>query len=526
MREVRRHASRWTVSLVLAVSLGFSSFPAALANVGGVNSVNDGQTISGGTYYNTPGSETTFVNSAHTGLYLNAGSTVVGHEVAPGTLQETGNGGNLHFSAPGQVVHLDGNIDASGFVKSGSSTMGNGGHVTIDAGALYQNGQIYVTGKHGGMVQMNTGSMTMGPNAHIDARGLGGNGGVVDINATGTVTIPQGAIIDTSGAVIGTYNTNVIQVKGGIINLDGVLQAKGLNPGDNGGKVAIYATDSLKIGPTGQILANGADGFSGYNPTSGGNGGLVQVSAKNNLDNNGLIAANGGNGGTNPTTAVGPTNTVVDGAGHTLNQQVSLGQNGGNGGNGGQVEVSFGQITNSGSIEVKGGDGGAGQLAYAGAIGAHQYADGGNGGNGGDGGFVKFFGNPSQAVIDHVNFQGGHGAAGGAATTQSSCGCATPGSAGGCGKPGGYSVIPNIPHTPHTPLYPPYPREYTRLGDTLPGSVGQVLNYNRSIFLARAPLPVIQKKDAPPPPPVVVPPVKKVVKPKPAPKRVPVRGYW
>jgi hypothetical protein len=525
MREHRRHAGRWTVSLALAVSLGFSTVAPVFADV---NTVNDGPNINGGTYDNTPGGVTTFVNSAHSGLYLKAGDVVTGREVDAANLLPTGNGGNIHINAPGQMVRLDGDINVSGIINGGN--LGNGGRVTIDAGALYQNGQIFANGTNGGLIQMNVNSMNMGPNAQIDARGLNGAGGVVDINATGMVTIPHGAIVDSSGTVIGNYNTNVIQVKGGIVNLDGILQAKGLNPGDNGGKVAIYATDSLKIGSTGQLIANGADGSNGYNPSNGGDGGMVLVSANKNLDNDGLIAANGGHGGTNPDTAVGPVETVIDGAGNTVKQQVSNGQDGGNGGNGGQVEVYFkNQMTNNGAIEVKGGDGGDGQVAYAGDHGVHQIANGGNGGNGGDGGFVKFFGNPSQAVIDHVNFQGGEGGQGAAATVQSACGCATPGVSGACGKPGGYSVTPYTPPpTPPTPpLYPPYPREYTRLGDTLPGATTQVLNYNRSIFLARAPLPVIKKKEIPPPPPpVVIPPAPKKVTPKPAPKRVPVRGYW
>lgn len=513
MREHRRNAGRWTVSLALAVSLGFSTVSPVLADV---NTVNDGPNINGGTYDNTPGGVTTFINSAHTGLHLKAGDVVTGREVDVNTLLPTGNGGNILIDASGQVVRLDGDINVSGLF---------GGNVTVNAGALYQNGQIFAYGSQGGgMVQMNVNSMTMGPGAHIDARGLQGPGGVVNINSSGVVTIPHGAIVDSSGTVIGNYNTNVIQVKGSIVNLDGILQAKGLNSGDNGGKVAIYATDSLKIGPTGQLIANGADGSNGYNPGNGGDGGMVLVSADKNLDNGGLIAANGGNGGTNPDTAVGPVETVVDGAGNTIQQQVSNGQDGGHGGHGGQVEVYFkDKISNNGAIEVKGGNGGDGQVAYAGEPGVHQYANGGNGGNAGDGGFVKFFGTPSQAVIDHVNFQGGSGGQGAAATTQSACGCATPGSAGTCGKPGGYSVTPYTP-PPTPPLYPPYPREYTRLGDTLPGATTQVLNYNRSIFLARAPLPVIKKKVVPPP--VVVPPAPKKVTPKPAPKRVPVRGYW
>ncbi len=520
MRDYRRNVGRWTVSLALTASLGFSGLPLAFAGVGDTNSVNNGHDIAGGTYFNTADSKTTFTNSAHTGLYLKAGDTVVGREV-DGSGIETGNGGNLHFDAHGQVVQLDGNLDVSGFLKNG--TLGDGGRVTIDAGALYQNGQIFASGANGGVVQLNVNSMTMGPNATIDARGLQGNGGLVGINSAGVVNIPQGAVIDSSGAVIGVYNTNVIQIKGSIVNLDGVVQANGLNPGDAGGQVAIYATDSLHIGSNGQVLANGADGFSGDTPTSGGNGGSVIVSADKHLDNDGLIAANGGNGGTNPDVAVGP----VSDDGYGGQQQVSLGQSGGNGGNGGLVEVYFkGSMTNNGSIAVQGGNGGDGQEAFAGEPGVHQIASAGDGGNGGDGGFVKYYGNPSQSVLDNMNLQGGHGGQGGAATVQSACGCATPGSKGACGGPGGYSVTPYTP--PRTPpLFPLYPKEYARLGDTLPGAAGQVLNYSRSIFLARAPLPVIQKKVVVPPPPVK--PDPKPVpkpKPKPAPKRVPVRGYW
>jgi hypothetical protein len=88
-------------------------------------------------------------------------------------------------------------------------------------------------------------------------------------------------------------------------------------------------------------------------------------------------------------------------------------------------------------------------------------------------------------------------------------------------------MLPNLPPPPPPtpPLFPPYPKEYPRLGDTLPPGINQVLNYNRSIFLARAPLPIIQKRT--PPPPVVVPPPAPVKpKPKPPQKKATVRGYW
>lgn len=531
MPEYGRNAGRRIASLALAASLILSGLPAALAGVGDVNSVNDGPNVAGGTYYNTVDGKTTFTNSGGSGLYVKAGDTVTGLEVGSnGAL--TNNGGHIHFDIPGQVVRLDGNINVSGILKDGAY-LGNGGKVTIDSAFLYQNGQIYANGINGGMIQFNVTNMTeMGSNASIEAKGFTGTGGVVKINPDmanpGAIVIHKGAVVDTSGAVIGTYNTNLIQMNGSIVNLDGVLMANGLMPGQQGGKIDISATDSIKIGPNGQLLANGADGINGYNPTSGGNGGEISVSTEKNLDNDGLIAANGGNGGTNPAVERGPVSN--DEAGNP--QQVSLGQDGGHGGNGGTIKVSFkGSMTNNGMIEVKGGNGGNGQEAFADEPGVHQIASGGTGGNGGTGGKVHFNGIPTQDVLNNVNVSGGSGGQGGAAATQSDCGCATPGTKGACGAPGEITMTPHKPKTPpdtpNNPLYPLYPKEYPRLGDTLPNNTPQVLNYNRSIFLARAPLPIIQKKTPPPPPPAPVkPPVVPKPKPKPPQKKVPVRGYW
>lgn len=542
MPEYGRNAGRWTAALALAASMAFSGLPIAFAGPGDINSINDGQNVAGGTYYNTPGDKTTFVNSGGSGLYVQSGTTVTGREVDAATKLETGNGGWLDFKAPGQIVRIDGNLDVSAILKDGAY-LGNGGKVTIESGFLYQNGQIFANGINGGMVQLNVSSMTMGPDARIEAKGLAGAGGVISVNAPGgNITINKGAVVDSSGAVIGTYNTNVIQMSGSVVNLDGILQANGLTPGQQGGQVAVYATDSIKIGADGKLLANGADGVMGYNPTNGGKGGEVLVTAKNNIDNNGLIAANGGNGGANPDVSRGPVSNAVDQDGNlqydehgnVIQQQVSFGQNGGNGGDGGTVVVSYqGKMTNNGAIQVLGGNGGNGQEAISDSQGGvHQIAYGGNGGNGGTGGYVEFRANPSQDVLNNVNVNGGTGGQGGAASTASNCGCAVPGAKGACGAPGRISVLPNKPPpTPPTtppPLFPPYPREYPRLGDTLQPGAPQVLNYNRSIFLARSPLPIIQKKapPAPPPPPAPIKPA--IPKPKPAPpqKKVPVRGYW
>jgi len=323
----------------LALSVGLSSFsPLAFANPGDVNGTTDAQNVPGGTYYNTAGNHSTFTNSAGTGLYISPSTVVTGREVSDSsnpTGSMTGNGGNLLFDAPGQVVRIDGRIDVNALQNGSGAYLGNGGTVTVNAAYLDQNGQIYAMGKNGGHVQFNVGSLTMGPAAAIFANGVTGNGGVVNLGGgSGAIDIQRGAIVDTSGKVIGEYDTNLITIQGGLINMNGILMANGIQDGEgnatSGGGILLIANghttgldsdmlnqtsfmsdvkDSLlardadlrssldgwiSIGSHGQILANGANGLAGKD---GGYGGLVYLLAKCGINNQGLIQANGGNGG-------------------------------------------------------------------------------------------------------------------------------------------------------------------------------------------------------------------------------------
>lgn len=597
MSASQRKLGRLSLALTLAASLLISYLPLAFAGPGDVNSVNNGQIIQGGNYYNTAGGRTVFQNSSS--LHLRAGDLVVGREVTDAATKTlTGNGGSLTFNAP--IVRLDGNVDVNGVMQ--------GGNVVINSAFLYQNGNIFANGANAGSVQINVGSMNMGPNAQIQATSTGGGaGGYVGIKATKDINIATNAIIDTSGKVIGAYNTNVINIQGGLVNLDGIVKANGLVAGDQGGAIALVALNNLNIGSSASVTANGAaggnggvvaigakgsvnnngivtanggngyfsfdttkgdagnggvvlvaapktisdvmttgnfalmrkgagaanitnngafaanggDGFVGYNPTNGGNGGYVDIKSQNRLDNNGLILSNGGNGGENPDVAIG---SVWEG------KQWTPGQDAGHGGNAGQITLSFkkNSITNNGYITANGGNGGNGQDAVSNDPRATEhYAKGGNGGNGGNGGLVEFYGLPSRSVLDHTFVSGGSGGRGGQ-SDPSKCGCV--GSSGTCGQPGQIAIHPpnELPPPPPTPpQFPLYPRENLRNNEGLPGAAS-VLSYNRSIFLARAPLPIIQKRRkppvevAPPPPPPPNP------KPKPAPpkRKATVRGYW
>lgn len=96
------------------------------AAVHDLNSINTGQNISAGTYLNTAGSRTTFVNTSGSGLSLHPGTATC----------PTGSGnGGLHFTAPANVVRLDGNIDVNALhnanlVQNSQTTfISNGQHI-------------------------------------------------------------------------------------------------------------------------------------------------------------------------------------------------------------------------------------------------------------------------------------------------------------------------------------------------------------------------------------------------------------
>jgi hypothetical protein len=245
---------RYGIKIALAASiLMLGSIPAIAA--GPVNTVNDGRIVNGGTYYNTSNGKTTFINSGSGGLWIQNGTTVRGLEMGTNGVL-TNNGGTLHFLAPDSVVRIDGKVDVSGIANGQGIYLGNGGHVFIDAAYLHHAGQIFANGVNGGLVQMNVGAATVAPGARIDAKGQTGNGGVIAINSDGIVNIGYLALLDSSGRVSGNYDSNVINIEGGVVQTLGVLRADGIastTQGSHGGTVRLVAT-----GNTNTDLVNSA----------------------------------------------------------------------------------------------------------------------------------------------------------------------------------------------------------------------------------------------------------------------------
>jgi hypothetical protein len=405
-----------------------------------INSTSDGPIIQGGTYYNTTDSKTTFVNTGSGDLWLQGGTTVRGLEVnCDGRL--TNNGGNILLSAPGHVVRVDGTIDVKGLVNGQGTYLGNGGKVTVNSAYLFQNGNILAQGANGGHVQFNVNSVTFGPQATVDASGsTNGLGGTIHVKAAGVVDIKSGAVLNTSG--IAHFDTNVIEIMGGLVNNEGLIQADGIdgNPGLDaskaaGGTIRIVARGNINLNPVadalyqsqvltptqantifngihdlaksddasirnlGSITSNGKtlalsrqDQIDG----NGGNAGRITLTAGRSILNSGFICANGGLGET-----AGNGGQIRFMSGHTSSNDGLIMAIGGQsftpkavGGQGGHIVlnnlINTGTITADGGEGDRGGDGGTIGLRYImnqgtiqanGAVGNSQY--GGLGGLGG-----------------------------------------------------------------------------------------------------------------------------------------------
>jgi hypothetical protein len=441
------------LSVTVALSLTIVLAPASDA-VSPINSTQDGRIIQGGTYYNTPGKATSFINSHSGGLWLKAGTTIRGLGInSSGAL--TNNGGVVHLYAPDNVVRIDGNIDVNAVRNGQGAYLGSGGQVYIDSGYLFQNGNIFANGLLGGLVQVNVAAMTMGAGAQIQAKGSIGTGGTVAINSAGPVDIRRGALVDTSGTMPDLLEGNLINIEGGLVNNEGTLRADGVN--SRGGTIRLVATgqspyqdikdnlQSATVNPPGDasaptisanertfllqrtkglidnhegqiflsrdtssttpafisnLSANGNGGnevlindyTQSYPDHRTGDGGTIILLAKQGIQNLGTVKANGSAG----TSGASPIN---GGNGGTIsfvsqadisNTQGRLEANGGNGG------ASTGT-----TLAGTGGDGGLMAFSYNTTISntGGIYADGALGGNGsnpgrgGNGGLMVFSGN-------------------------------------------------------------------------------------------------------------------------------------
>lgn len=428
--------------VLLALTVSFSAVSLPTDAAGPVNTVNDGAVVQSGTYFNNPGLSTTFTNRSGGGIVLPKGGNIRGVEVDSNG-SPTLNGGSFHFYAPGAVVRLDGNIDVRALRDGSGAYLGNGGRVYVDSAYLFQSGNIYANGINGGLVQFNVGSMTMNPNARIEAKGFGGKGGTIAINGSGAVDIASLAVLDSSGQVAGTINGNLINIEGGLVNVAGNLQANGVE--SRGGTIRILASGQTDLSQTQQALAKAETAniftsgettainnrFGDLKTTQEGTIALTEQSTISANGGSGLLAVKGSNDISDGSIRAGDGGTVILSAAHNIDNKGWVTANGGNlpngnGGNGGLVYLSAGSSINNtgrlvsdGASALNGGD--AGLITFGYKDGLHSdgviRAIGGNGQNvSGNGGLVVFGSgvNPTGdgVVVTYGGFTGQRGALG------------------------------------------------------------------------------------------------------------------
>jgi hypothetical protein len=309
------------------------------------------------------------LTGAATGFTISSGSTGTnqnGANVLLAAFSNGAKGGNI-------LLNADSTIDAS-------STSGNGGNITVIAGAA--------TG-----TSITLGAVTSNGGVN-STTGNGGNGGNIAIS-TAQPTLASGPVVyNVNGTLQGT-NT----ITAGATTLASMMianiQAIGAdgNVGGDGGGGADGNSGSWN--GTSTTVTPGVAGTAGTAGGNGGHGGIVQLTAGNNITVSGQVLANGGAGGFGGNGGTGGAGGDEDspnsgGPSAGAGGAGGSGGAGGNGGIGGILQVNAGGSANFGDvITLNGGtagDGGLGGDAGAGGNGISGGVSGGAGGNAGAGG--------------------------------------------------------------------------------------------------------------------------------------------
>jgi large exoprotein involved in heme utilization and adhesion len=274
-----------------------------------------------------------------------------------------GNAGSVNVTATGQLT-----IEGGGEVNSDTLGLGNGGNVTVHAGA------ILISGFDPGD------TFPSGIGAESDSSGSGGNAGSVNVTATGQLTIDGGG--EVSSSTFGLGNSGDVTVHAGAILISGVdpsdtsssgifATSNSTGSGGNAGSVNVTATGQLTIEGGGEVTSDtfglgnsgdvtvhaGAILISGVDPSdtssseigadsessgSGGNAGSVNVIATGQLtiEGGGTISSSTFDTGDGGQITVSAQDLTISGVSPNgaLSSGIAATSNGGTG-NGGGISV-------------------------------------------------------------------------------------------------------------------------------------------------------------------------------------------
>ncbi len=257
----------------------------------------------------------------------------------------TGNGGYLVINSSGGInVGTTGSLNANALIAGG-----NGGFITLNGNTLTINGLLTANGLgsgRGGIINMIGNTIDIGSVAVLSARAgsATSNGGEIDIDGSGIVTVANGAVLATGGLSNGT--SNLIEIAGTGVNINGLLNATGLGTGTGGTVTIVASSNGVFIGNTSQVLAY----------SSNGNGGAINLDGDVTVEGSvqAHTGANARTGGVITITGTNTENLTVQNGGILYTN----GRTGyvGSAGHGGTIDVDTGSVALlNGYVKAEGG---------------------------------------------------------------------------------------------------------------------------------------------------------------------------
>ncbi len=309
----------------------------------------------------------------------NSAGSIAGIHARGGSVgSASGNGGAVNISAARNLTisNPSGIIDVSP-----RGTNGNGGKITLTNGAVTagnlkvdvdliangvgtgSGGSIVINNRSASAFVIQNPAVTNGISGTLQANagsGVGGTGGTISINNTGTggITLVSFAnILLNSGGGGGAGGSLTLNANSGLLTIpNGKIDVSAKGPGSyNGGTISLTGSSIVLNGGNGTTLSLLANAF------GTGNGGSVSVrttsvtgdislgNAPNNFANisarGGSAGSFAGNGGT--VTLIAGRNLAISGAAGIINVSPS-----GTNGNGGSITLTSGNVAATGTVQV------------------------------------------------------------------------------------------------------------------------------------------------------------------------------
>ncbi|MEH1870697.1 two-partner secretion domain-containing protein [Nostoc sp.] len=246
-------------------------------------------------------------------LSVKGGSGIYTRSLGDHSLQRPGNAGNININARGQVSFLDGSFGSTTLEPTNPTDVGKSGDLQIQADSVLvaNNSQLKVstlgTGNagnltidvrntvdfdnnsfafsqvekgegNGGIIKINTGSLTLNDNSFLSASTLAkGNAGSVQIQASDAVSFANNSKADTAVQPGGKGNGNDLSIQARSVSVtNGSFLTAGTFGEGNAGNVTINADDSVQFDGNKSYAASSV-GLDGYGVGSG-NGGIIKIS--------------------------------------------------------------------------------------------------------------------------------------------------------------------------------------------------------------------------------------------------------